>query len=164
MASLTAEKSTGLWRIDFKHDGKRKTFRTGTDDKRRATQFQIHLEDLIAHDKTGRPVPDSTVAWVVNLPETMRTRLEAVGLLEVDQQPKVVVTKLGEFLTAYLARRSDLKPVTMLVVGHVVRNLRDDFGNDREMGGISPAERDDFARWLGPVLGPVVSQRRPRRD
>lgn len=148
MASLTAEKSTGLWRIDFKHDGKRKTFRTGTDDKKRATQFQIHLEDLIAHDKTGRPVPDSTVAWVVNLPKTMRTRLEAVGLLEVEHQPETVVTRLGPFLDAYLARRNDLKPASKLVVDQVVPNLTQFFDAERDIATINGAEADDFARWL----------------
>lgn len=56
--------------------------------------------------------------------------------------------RLGSHVDGYHVKRTDMKPASRLVLGHVTRNLKDYFGADRELPTITAGEADDFSRWL----------------
>lgn len=69
---------------------------------------------------------------------------------------------LRPFLDEYLQRRTDAKASTHLFFGHPARNLKTFFGAKRTLKTISPAEADDFRRWLAATekLSPAMVARR----
>jgi hypothetical protein len=56
---------------------------------------------------------------------------------------------LAAFLDTYVAKRSDVKGGTAVVYGHTRRCLVDYFGADKPLSEITPADADDWRRWLG---------------
>lgn len=91
--------------------------------------------------------PDlQTSEWIDTLSDEFYAKLVAVGLVE-SRAPKDVPQALEPFLDAYLSRRTDAKPGTRVFYGHTIRNLTTFFAG-RTLESISPAEADDFRRWL----------------
>lgn len=76
----------------------------------------------------------------------MSEKLEAVGLIHPRENVKPIT--LGEFLDAYLVRRTDAKAGTLVFYGHTVRNLKEAFGSDRELASITAGDADDFRGHL----------------
>jgi hypothetical protein len=56
---------------------------------------------------------------------------------------------LGPFLESYIAKRCDVKGGTAVVYGHTRRCLVEYFGPDQPLAEITPADADDWRRWLG---------------
>ena len=56
---------------------------------------------------------------------------------------------LAAFLDSYIAKRSDVKGGTAIVYGHTRRCLVEYFGADKPLAEITPADADDWRRWLG---------------
>jgi len=137
--------SNGTRKVQFvAPDGSRKTIYLGKVDRRTAERVAGHVEALRVSLISGLPIPSDTAAWVASLRETMREKLARVGLIEAPVQAKV---KLGEFLRDYLARQVHLKPASLIVIRHCVRNLLDYFG-DCPIDSITAAGADDFRKWL----------------
>lgn len=148
MASVFQEPN-GRRRVDFVGlDRKRRSIRLGEVSDRKARLFASRVETLLQAAGLGQPLDAQTAQWIADLPDTGYQKLVQAGLVNPREKLEVAKTLLGPFLLSYLKRRNDLKPVTLLVVGHVVRNLRDYFGDNRDIATINPAECDDFARWL----------------
>lgn len=148
MASVVNE-SNGKRRIDFFGlDGKRRAIRLGRISDRDARLFAANIERLIEAASFARAIEPATIAWLSELPSVMRQKLVGAGLVEATSDSDSVV-QLGPYLDGYCERRTaDLKPASMLVLGHVVRNLKEFFGVERSLESINAAEADDFQRWL----------------
>lgn len=149
MASVVKEPND-RFRIEFtplNDKLKRHKIRLGKVSERYAGIVAGHVENIL-NRKWGNPLNSKTAKFLADLPEKLFAKFAKVGLAEPRVQNSASVVRLGEQLVAYVAKRNDLKPASRLVLGHVVRNLKDYFGDDRALASITAGDADDFARWL----------------
>lgn len=147
MASVSTDRETGLRKVQFAGlDGKRKTLRLGRVSMNNALGVCGHAEEIINAGMLNRSLRRTTAEWLAELSPVMLDKLVAVGLIHPRSETKPVT--LGEFLDAYLARRSDVKSGTAVFYGHTQRNLLDVFGRDRPLNSITAGDADDFRRHL----------------
>ena len=63
--------------------------------------------------------------------------------------------------TIWAIQQRGLKPATKIVQGQVVRDLKEFFGENREVVSILPGDADDFKQWLlGRKLATSTVQKR----
>ena len=161
MASLGNEPG-GRKRILFTAgDGKRKTVRLGKVSKRQAESVKGHVENLVAAALTGYSPPDETSRWVAALPDRLRKRLAAVGLVAAQDAPVPEPTlTLGAFLDDYMAKRAGIKPSTRVALGQCIRYLTDFFGADKPIDTITPGDADE---WRDYLIGKALADNTVRR-
>ena len=159
MASIGREQN-GNRRILFSApDGKRKTIRLGKVSQRLAEGIKLRVEQLLEANQLNRPMESELTQWVSNLEPRTAKRLAAVGLI-AKPEARAAAT-LGPFLKAYLDGRVDLKPATKIVRGQVIRDLKEFFGELRDVETITPGNADDFKQWLiGRKLAPTTIHKR----
>lgn len=153
MASVCCDKN-GLKRITFKGlDGQCRTLRLGKRSKKDANDIRQHVEAILASAGARLPLDQQTSLWLGDLDDELYSRFASVGLVnprpETSSRSTPIGPALGCHLNDYLNRRTDMKSASKLVLGHVVRNLKDYFGADRLLSSITAGDCDDFARWLG---------------
>jgi len=113
MASVGQEKSAGGRRFYIQlspsEDPKRPKIRLGRVSKRDAQTALVHVESLIRAKVTGTPVPPATAQWVANITESLRLRLEKLGLVERREAARY---KLSKWIDNYIKGRTDVKSPT----------------------------------------------------
>ena len=159
MASIGRDQN-GNRRILFcAPDGKRKTIRLGRVSQRLAEGIKLRVEQLLEAKQLNRPMESELSQWVSNLEPRTAKRLAAVCLI-AKPEARVAAT-LGPFLKAYIDGRVDLKPATKIVRGQVIRDLKQFFGESRDVETITPGNADDFKQWLiGRKLAPTTIHKR----
>ncbi len=146
MASISDDPN-GRRRILFvAPDESRKAIRLGKIDRKSAESICRHVEHLLAAKMNGQPIPRETSAWLSGIGATLKDRLAAVELIEAAQT--IRGTGLSEFLDLYIAKKTEIKPASLLAVDQVVRNLREYFGLERMLASITAGDAEDFKRWL----------------
>lgn len=146
MASISSD-SNGNRTIQFVGaDRKRRSIRLGKMPMRAVESIKVRVEALRVASITGYPVDGETARWVADRDVMMVEKLVAVGLIQPRESTNSIT--LGEFLEAYLARRSDVKDGTQTFYGHTCRNLVAMFGKDRTISSITAGDADDFRRYL----------------
>ena len=146
MASISTD-SKGNRTIQFVGpDRKRRSVRLGKASLRVAESIKVRVEALNIANITGHPVDVETARWVSERDVMLLEKLAAVKLIHPREPVKAV--PLGEFLDAYVARRSDVKAGTQTFYSHTIRNLLDLFGTDRPLTSITAGDADDFRRHL----------------
>ena len=116
MASISTDKQ-GRRRILFvdpnsdQPAGERKAIRLGKVSKASAEEIKRRVHQLLEAKTLNRPMATELADWVANLLPPLANKLARVGLIP-KPEPKRPVT-LGEHLTNYFARRSDVKPATL---------------------------------------------------
>ena len=142
MASVVNDPN-GRRRIMFvAPDGTRKAIRLGKVSERQAVAFKVRLEQLVGQRITGT-LDDDTARWVAGLDEPTHGKLAAVGLVG-----RRDAHRLGPWLDAYIAGRTDVKPGTATVLGMTRRNLVKFFGADKPLRAITAGDADDWRRHL----------------
>src|SRR5262245_2240781 len=130
------------WRIQFvAPDGRRPTLRLGKVPKATAEGVKRKVEALLAAQITGQPLDRETAIWVADLSPKMADKLAGVGLI-APRGSKTTLT-LGEHLDNYFARRTDVKPTTLIHWRHAKRCLLVYFGADRPLDSITAGEARD---------------------
>jgi integrase len=159
MASISSE-SGALRRILFVDpNGDRKQIRLGKVSMRSAETVKFRVEQLLAAKMTGAAIDRDLAGWVASLEPRMAKKLAAVGLIAKPEAK--MATTLGPFLKTYLDGRADLKPATKIVRGQVIRDLKEFFGESRDVRTITPGNADDFKQWLvGRNLAPTTIHKR----
>jgi len=127
-------------------DGRRPTIRLGKVSQRAAESFKLRVEQLLEAAMLRRPMEPDLAQWVLDLEPRMAKKLAAVGL--IDKAEETAATTLGDHLTNYFAKRSDVKPSTMTHWNHTKRLLVAYFGDDRPLGSITAGDAKDWERWL----------------
>ena len=161
MASISTNKKTGAKRVAFVGcDGVRRSIYLGPCNDRVAREVQRPVESIVSAAAADVPVDPRTGTWLTKISDAMHEKFVNAGLV-VSRTSQVVVT-LGAFLDEYLKRRTDAKASTHLFFGHTARNLRTFFGESRPLASITPAEADDFRRWISTTekLSPSTVARR----
>jgi len=137
-------------------DGKRRTLRLGRVNKDQTTTIKSMVERLVRNKETG--TPDAVAAaWLADLPDTSYAKLAKAHLVtprtppEPKPQPEPTPAPkpcLTVFLDEYIKNRTDIKPQSLVVLGHTIRNLKDFFGADKPLDAITEADADGFKRYL----------------
>lgn len=143
MASISREPN-GRKTIQFvTGDGKRKSIRLGKVSQRIAEEIKVRVEALLAAAVSGYAIDNETAAWVARLSEELAGKLAAAGLI-----PKREAAKLGDFLDAYIARRSDVKPNTRRNLEAAAARLVEYFGREKGLRDINAGDADGWLVWL----------------
>ncbi|MSQ96750.1 MAG: site-specific integrase [Gemmataceae bacterium] len=144
MASISRDPN-GRRRILFTdRDGGRKTIRLGKVSQRMAEEIKIKVEALNAAKIGGCSLDRETAAWVANLGDGLHGKLAAVGLTEPRR-----TARLGEFLDGFIAnRKPTAAPSTIISLNQVKTRLIDQFGAERDLRSITPADAEGWAAAL----------------
>jgi integrase len=143
MASISREPN-GYRTIQFiDRDRKRKSIRLGKVSQRLAESIKAKVEALNAAQISKCALDDDTARWVSQVGDDLAAKLAAVGLIG-----ERASTLLGEFLDAYVARRTDVKPNTTRNLHACKARLVDFFGADKPMRDVTPADADAWLIWL----------------
>jgi len=146
MASLSKDKN-GNRTIQFvAGDRKRRSIRLGKMPAKSAATVKAKVEALNASSISGTSWDAETAAWVGKLGEVLYDKLASVGLLPKRKAREN--STLGVFLASYIKGRSDVKGGTAIMYGQVQRGLIDYFGATRPISEVTPADTDDWRRWL----------------
>jgi integrase len=139
-------------------DGTRKTVRLGKCRDRDAEQVCRHVEALAAATINGQPVSRETAVWVGGIGHKLHDRLARAGLVQA--KAAVGATKLGSFIDAYIAGRTDVKPWTVINFKRARKALVDYFGEGKPLATITAGDADAFRLAL---LGKGLAENTVRR-
>ena len=162
MASVESwtNKSGKQYRVrltDAEHQG-RARIPIGKVTKRQAESEKLYIEQLIACKKTGTVIPPSTQTWLSEVPESIRQKLEDVGLI-APREKKADMT-IETWPDEYLAKRNDLKPGTILNL-EKVRKALVEFAGSTLLTDFTEGHAEDFRRFLlGKGLAEATIRRR----
>jgi len=163
MASI-ASSPDGRRRIIFTdpRGGKRKTLRLGPVSVRDAESVRVHVERLVAAALTQGPPPDETSRWIASLPDLLRKRFEAVGLVESRKRRECPT--LAAWIRSYIEGRTDAKPGTIINLAQTERNLAECFGPDKRLADFTAADAERFKTFLKEAgLAEATLRRRCKR-
>ncbi|MFM9960583.1 MAG: tyrosine-type recombinase/integrase [Planctomycetaceae bacterium] len=102
------------------------------------------IEAILASLLSRRSLAAEVAEWVGNVPEVLAEKLGGVGLIAPREKQQRDATMLGEFVDAYLASRTDIKPRTRINLLQVRRNLVSYFGETKPIADITPGDTDEW--------------------
>jgi integrase len=148
VASILRRK-TGSVAVQFVDvNGNRRTLALGANPPERFVNRAAEVvDDLVAAANYGTPVDADVLSWLDGLKDDQHARFAAAGLVHSREKQSAKRVTVAEFADQYVARRSDLRPASLMVLRHVARNLSDFFGG-KAMVDVTRGDGDDFARWL----------------
>jgi integrase len=127
-------------------DGSRPTIYLGKISKIGAKTIQGHIDQIVSAQIGQYAIPQHTAEWLADMPATLADKFAKVGLLPEGKRRST--STLGAFLDDYLDRRIDVKPATKVAWGHVIRGLKEHFGEGRELRSIDEGDAEDFKMYL----------------
>ena len=143
MASIS-KSANGYRTIQFVGcDGKRRSIRLGKVSHKQAEAVKFRVEALNAALLAKCPLDGDTASWVAGIGDDLAAKLAAVGLI-----PERDSTVLGDFLAAYIDRRTDIKPRTRINLEACQTRLVEYFGGGRPLNSITPGDADAWLLWL----------------
>jgi hypothetical protein len=120
-------------------DGKRRSVRLGKVSQRHAESVKVKVEHLAAAAETRGPLDPETARWVAELDSTLADKLAAVGLIP----PREKATVAG-FIDAFIAKRTDVKPGTVIAYRQGRDSLVEFLGADTPLRDIKQGDADEF--------------------
>ena len=124
-------------------DGQRKTIRLTGLNKSKAEQVGRHVDELVQAKGSGQPMDRQTSLWLADIGQKLHDKLSRAGLVE-----QRVNALLGDFVAAYIKRRSDVKPGTVTNYDQVRLNLVAFFGYAKPMRSVTASDAAAFREWL----------------
>jgi hypothetical protein len=107
MASLSEDrgKRGKTYRVSFTNaERQRKAVRLGAMPRKKAETVRAHIDQLEACLFDGSAPPPQTAAWLAGVGDTLRGRMEAVGLIE--REERRVIPTLGELCELFTTSAS----------------------------------------------------------
>ena len=148
MASISTD-ANGNRKIQFSDgNGQRKIVRIGKPSMKAADVILAKIEAILEAKLSCRSLAPEVATWVGEIPDLLAKRLAAVGLIAPREKRQADATKLGEFIDAYLASRTDIKPRTRTCLLQVRSNLVEYFGENKPLCDITPGDADEWRRWM----------------
>ena len=140
----TVNKDSKGWRVlVVMPDGQRKTIRLTGLNKSKAEQVGRHVDELVQAKGSGQPMDRQTSLWLADIGQKLHDKLSRAGLVE-----QRVNALLGDFVAAYIKRRSDVKPGTVTNYDQVRLNLVAFFGYAKPMRSVTASDAAAFREWL----------------
>ena len=143
MASISTDRTTGRRTIQFVgDDGKRYSVRFGKVSKRQADCAKRFIEDLLHSKDTGSSPEPATAQWIAGLSDTVRRRLERVGLIKPQERRECPT--LAEWVQRYIDSRTDVKANTRVLYEQTQGNLLEFYGTTKRFDEITPGDAMEF--------------------
>ena len=143
MASIGKDPN-GFKRVLFLSGGKRKTIRLGKASMKQAEAFKVKVEALVTAGITGS-MDDETARWVAGRDGTIRTRLEAVGLIEKVERKGS--TLLGTLMKAFFLSLQ-VKPGTSITYNQTRQSMEAYFGVDSTLDTLTPLNAEQWRQSM----------------
>jgi len=147
-------------------DKQRRVVRLGKIGEAEARTIAEHIAHLAECAKyPDRPINKATDRFVGKLfsdsaKHWLYDRMAAAGLVTPRDIPEEIeAAKLGNFITAYIAGRTDIEEGTLYNLKRVRQRLVDFFGEDKPICDITPADCDAWKIWLQDRVGPNTTRR-----
>jgi len=150
MASISTD-AKGRKRVLFFHpDGTRPAIHLGKVSQRSAENIRYRVEQLAECIGLKRPMDADLTGWVKALKPWLVKKMAKAKLIELpdDGQSNKADLTLGEHLSNYLDRRSDVKASTLTYWRNVKRSLLDFFKPERKLRTVTAADAKDWERWM----------------
>ena len=148
MASLSNDPG-GTRRINLTcPDGKRRPIRLGKISKQNAEELRGLVSRLAAAASAGSAPSHGDALRVADLPDALHAKFAKAGI--VAPRERAEAATLGPFLAAYLETHAgdDAKDNTVRHLSDAARHLLACFGPDKPLADVTPADADDFRRFL----------------
>lgn len=146
MASLINYKN-GRRAVQFvDKDGGRPIVRLGKMPRKAGDVIRMHVDHLVSAALSRQAVPRETAEWLGEIGDDLHRKLARAGL--VDAREVRAAVAIGAFLDAYIARRSDLKKMTVNNFKQVRKWMVAHFGADRDLTTITRGEIGDWHRHV----------------
>ncbi len=156
MASITTAKN-GTRRLRFTDaSGTRRTIALGKLPLKQTSQIRTHVEALISVSISRSVLADETSRWVASLDDILRGKLAKAGLI-ADRQNET----LAGFTAAFVSRRVEVKPNTLIRWRRAITNLTAFFGGSRSLRSLTRSGVRDFRQNL---LGEGYAEATVRRE
>jgi hypothetical protein len=104
---------------------------------------KVKVEAIVAAAAGGFAIDIEVAVWLSKIGVDLHAKLVAVGLAV----PRCR-SRLGDWLTAYIDSRTDVRPNTARNLRMARQRLIDHFGVDRDLRDISSGDADDWALSL----------------
>lgn len=142
MASLSRDPNSNYTVQVVCADGKRRSVRLGTVNKKTANEIKLKVETLNALAVAKLPLDTETAVWVSGIGNELAEKLAAAGLIA----PRAS-RALGVFLNEYSAqRRKDSKPATLVTIDRVVTDLVNHLGAETDLRSVTVEDAEGFKR------------------
>ncbi len=129
-------------------DGNRRTIRLGKIGLKPALVFKGKVEALVACAITNTTPDPEVSTWLAGLPDAMHAKLARFALV-VPRIPPPIAPTLKEWLDRYSSQRSrELRRSSILKMDRTSALLREFFGDDRPIDGITASNAADWRAWL----------------
>lgn len=115
---------------------------------KRAEEYLTKIEALNAALIGGFSIDNETAAWLAKIGDKVHARLAAAGLVAPRESAARKQTRLGDWLEAYIAGRTDVKPSTRRNLHAGKTALVEHFGSDKLLSEISAGDADAWVIWL----------------
>jgi integrase len=146
MASISSS-SDGRRTIQFVDvHRKRRSIRLGKVPIKTAEEIRRRVEYLVVALASGTAPDADTANWLGTIGPDLHARLAAVGLVRPREKP--AAERIAPFVDGYIARRSDVKPNTLLNYKGARQRVLAYFGAEKPLADVTPADADDFLRHL----------------
>jgi integrase len=149
MASISTD-AEGRKRILFLDaDDDRKAIWLGRMPDRQVSEIKTKVESIVAAAIADSSLDPATVDWLGRIKDNLHTKLAKVGLVAPRKPPEPPpAVRLGDFLDAYIAGRTDAKRRTRLNLGMFRDRLTAFFGADRDLTTIKSSDADAWVIYL----------------
>ncbi len=107
---------------------------------------KLRVEQMVAALKAGVMFDADLRQWLNGLDDVLHEKIARVGLTTPRIQREIITIKA--FLDAIYDRRKDVKPATKEIWRQPMRNLKEFFGEDRDITTITEADALDFREYL----------------
>lgn len=128
MASIEKTAKTYRIRLSEGENPDRPRIGIGKVTKRQAISAQLNIQNLLAANRSGGDIPLATLDWLAKLPDSLRKRLEFLGI--VSPRKKANPTALSGWVKGYIKSRTDAKPGTITAMQQAADNLIEFSGKD----------------------------------
>lgn len=143
MAAIVRTKIGYMVQLSPHEDPQRPKISLGKIKERDAIGICRHIETLVAV-KNGSKMPTDTQKWAEGICHGLRSRLEALGLLERSEKNRWTVSSWVEH---YITSRSDAKPATLRKWKDSQHKLRTFFANDA-IGDVTTQHAKNYMVYL----------------
>lgn len=139
--------------VQFKLNGRRRTISLKSYTADDVRSVNAWVQRMARSKAAARDYDMDVCKWVGDVSDEIHAKLAAVGLVEPRNSATRGGARLGEFLDAYAANRTDVKGGTLVFYGHTIHNLKDFFGESKRLADITVGDAHDFRRHLMQVKG-----------
>ena len=147
MASLSSDRNGNRTVRFFDGSRRRRKVCLGKTSDKIAKEIRARVKELNASAIAGIAVDTDTSIWLRDrCGEWLYDKLAGAGL--VPEREAIKAETLIGFIDAYLAKRTDVKPRTLINLRMARGDLLKFFGESRTLDSINEGDADDFRAWM----------------